>query len=103
MTSIARENRGLALQLTPLYDLDIRNGAKMVEFAGYAMPVQYDLGVMKEHLHTRLHAGLFDVSHMGQLAVRAHSGSIDEAKRTLEELVPCDLGGLADGCQRYPN
>src|SRR5258708_5954077 len=89
------------LQRTPLYDLHIRSGAKMVEFAGYSMPVQYDLGVMKEHFHTRSHAGLFAVSHMGQLAIRAHSGSIDEAKHALDKLVPCDLGSLAVGRQRY--
>ncbi|MEL7259704.1 MAG: glycine cleavage system aminomethyltransferase GcvT, partial [Pseudomonadota bacterium] len=54
---------------TPLYDLHAELGAKMVSFAGYEMPVQYGLGVMKEHLWTRAHAGLFDVSHMGQVVL----------------------------------
>ncbi len=54
------------LQRTPLYELHVALGAKMVPFAGYEMPVQYPLGILKEHLHTRAGAGLFDVSHMGQ-------------------------------------
>ena len=56
------------LKRTRLYDYHIANSAKMVPFAGYEMPVQYNLGVMKEHLHTRMAAGLFDVSHMGQFS-----------------------------------
>ena len=55
------------LKRTSLYDYHIENGGKIVPFAGYEMPVQYSLGVMKEHLHTREAAGLFDVSHMGQI------------------------------------
>ena len=55
----------LPLQRTPLYALHVALGAKMVPFAGYEMPVQYPLGILKEHLHTREQAGLFDVSHMG--------------------------------------
>jgi len=55
-----------ALRITPLHALHISLGAKMVPFAGYDMPVQYPLGVMKEHLHTRAEAGLFDVSHMAR-------------------------------------
>ena len=58
------------LRQTPLTDLHKELGAKMVPFAGYEMPVQFSLGVMKEHLHTREKAGLFDVSHMGQVIVR---------------------------------
>ena len=54
------------LQQTPLYDLHLELGGKMVPFAGYSMPVQYPMGVMKEHLHTRAAAGVFDVSHMGR-------------------------------------
>ncbi|MEC8581090.1 MAG: hypothetical protein VXZ18_10105, partial [Pseudomonadota bacterium] len=54
---------------TPLYDLHVELGAKIVEFAGYDMPVSYPLGVMKEHLHTREKAGFFDVSHMGQVVL----------------------------------
>ena len=62
------------LRRTPLHALHLELGAKMVPFAGYDMPVQYPLGVMKEHLHTRAAAGLFDVSHMGQVIVRAEGG-----------------------------
>ena len=61
------------LQTTPLFALHHRLGAKMVPFAGYDMPVQYPLGVLKEHLHTRAQAGLFDVSHMGQVTVSGDS------------------------------
>lgn len=84
---------------TPLYDLHVSLGAKMVPFAGYAMPVQYPLGVMKEHLHCRGAAGLFDVSHMGQVILSA--GSWDEVARAFETLVPVDVLGLEDGRQRY--
>ena len=87
------------LQQTPLYDLHLELGGKMVPFAGYSMPVQYPMGVMKEHLQTRTAAGLFDVSHMGQVMV---SGSSWEAVATaFEALVPMDVLGLADGRQRY--
>lgn len=86
------------LKHTPLYDLHIARGAKMVGFAGYAMPVQYDgMGVMKEHLHTRNAAGLFDVSHMGQLFI---SGSSDPAD-ALEKIIPSDLKGMKNGDMRY--
>ncbi len=81
---------------TPLYDLHIQAGAKMVPFAGYEMPVQYPLGVKKEHLHTRNAAGLFDVSHMGQLILRG-----DNAAAMLESLVPVDVIDLPAGKQRY--
>lgn len=74
---------------TPLYDLHVELGAKMVPFAGYAMPVQYPLGILKEHLHTREQAGLFDVSHMGQLRIKGEG--ITEA---LEKLMPVDLAAL---------
>ncbi len=84
---------------TPLDALHRSLGAKMVPFAGYEMPVQYDLGVMKEHLHTRTKAGLFDVSHMGQVVLRATSYA--EAARGLERLVPVDVLGLAENRQRY--
>ncbi|MEO1537058.1 MAG: glycine cleavage system aminomethyltransferase GcvT [Pseudomonadota bacterium] len=89
------------LNRTPLYDLHLSHGAKMVPFAGYEMPVQYGLGVMKEHLWTREHAGLFDVSHMGQVILRAKSGMVEEAARALETLVPVNVLGLAEGRQRY--
>jgi aminomethyltransferase len=73
----------------------------MVPFAGYEMPVQYAPGVLKEHLHTRKHAGLFDVSHMGQIALRAKSGSVADAALALERLVPQDILSLGAGRQRY--
>ena len=79
------------LRRTPLHDLHVRLGARMVPFAGYAMPVQYANGIIKEHLHTRAAAGLFDVSHMGQIALRPRSGSAAEAARVLETLVPGDM------------
>ncbi|MBU2581139.1 MAG: glycine cleavage system aminomethyltransferase GcvT [Alphaproteobacteria bacterium] len=92
---------GVELAKTPLHDFHVEHGARMVGFAGYQMPVQYSLGVLKEHLHTRNAAGLFDVSHMGQLAVTAASGDLDEAKLALERLIPVDILGLAPGRQRY--
>ena len=81
---------------TPCYALHIEAGGKMVPFAGYEMPVQYSLGVKKEHLHTRAAAGLFDVSHMGQLTL---SGT--GASAALETLVPVDIIDLPLGKQRY--
>lgn len=89
------------LERTPLYALHVAQGARMVPFAGYEMPVQYAPGVLKEHLHTRSDAGLFDVSHMGQLIVRARSGRLAEAALALERLVPVDILGLKPGRQRY--
>ncbi|GAB1378882.1 glycine cleavage system aminomethyltransferase GcvT [Pararhodobacter aggregans] len=82
------------LRRTCLYDLHRELGAKMVPFAGYEMPVQYPMGVMGEHLHSRAKAGLFDVSHMGQVILRAPASA-------LEALVPVDVQGLAEGRQRY--
>ena len=84
------------LHRTPLFDLHVDLGAKMVGFAGYEMPVQYPLGVMKEHLHTRGAAGLFDVSHMGQVILRG-----TDAAGALERLVPVAIKSLAEGRQRY--
>jgi aminomethyltransferase len=84
------------LAKTPLHALHIELGARMVPFAGYDMPVQYPLGVLKEHLHTREHAGLFDVSHMGQIVLRGQ-----HAARALETLVPVDIIDLPVGMQRY--
>jgi aminomethyltransferase len=75
-------------------------GGKMVPFAGYRMPVQYPDGVMKEHLHTRASAGLFDVSHMGQVILRPKAG-IEVLKLAFEALMPVDVLGLAEGRQRY--
>jgi aminomethyltransferase len=89
------------LKRTPLHALHVSLAGKMVPFAGYEMPVQYAPGVLREHLHTRAAAGLFDVSHMGQIAVRAKSGRIEDAARALERLVPQDIAGVAPGRQRY--
>lgn len=89
------------LKRTPLYDLHVSLGAKMVPFAGYDMPVQYPAGVLKEHVHTRAAAGLFDVSHMGQVELIAASRTYEDAARALETLVPVDILGLKDGRQRY--
>ncbi len=90
-----------SLKYTPLHALHVSLGGKMVPFAGYEMPVQYASGVLKEHLHTRKLAGLFDVSHMGQVALRPRSGRIEDASRALERLVPQDIASLAPGRQRY--
>ncbi|WP_075289070.1 glycine cleavage system aminomethyltransferase GcvT [Pararhizobium arenae] len=89
------------LKQTPLYALHLQLGARMVPFAGYDMPVQYPAGVLKEHLHTRAAAGLFDVSHMGQIRLTAKSGRIEDAALALEKLVPVDILGLGEGRQRY--
>ncbi len=83
---------------TPLNALHRDFGARMVEFAGYEMPVQFS-GVMDEHLHVRSEAGLFDVSHMGQ--VRLAGAAWEEVALALETLVPQDVLGLQDGRQRY--
>jgi aminomethyltransferase len=86
---------------TPLHDLHLRLGAKMVPFAGYAMPLHYPPGLLKEHQHTRSAAGLFDVSHMGQIVVAPHSGRMADAALALETLIPVDILGLPVGRQRY--
>jgi aminomethyltransferase len=84
------------LLTTPLHALHLELGARMVPFAGYSMPVQYPSGLMAEHLHTRTAAGLFDVSHMGQLRLVG-----PDAAAALETLIPVDVIGLAPGKQRY--
>jgi len=84
------------LKTTPLDALHRERGAKMVPFAGYAMPVQYERGIIKEHLHTRAQASLFDVSHMGQAHLLG-----DDAAAALETLVPGDIAGLGKGKARY--
>src|SRR5947209_11619952 len=89
------------LQRTPLHALHLARGGKMVPFAGYDMPVQFAAGVLKEHLHTRKSAGLFDVSHMGQIALRAKSGRVEDAALALERLVPQDIVAVAPRRQRY--
>jgi aminomethyltransferase len=85
-----------ALRTTPLNQLHRALGARMVPFAGYDMPVQYPAGVMAEHRHTRSAAGLFDVSHMGQIRLDG-----PQAAAALESLVPVDVMGLQPGQQRY--
>jgi len=85
-----------ALQTTPLNALHIELGARMVPFAGYSMPVQYPSGLMAEHHHTRTAAGLFDVSHMGQLRLVG-----PDAAAAFESLMPVDVIDLAVGKQRY--
>ncbi|WP_299360435.1 glycine cleavage system aminomethyltransferase GcvT [uncultured Paracoccus sp.] len=84
------------LRRTPLYDLHLSLGARMVPFAGWEMPVQYPTGVLTEHRHTRADAGLFDVSHMGQIILRG-----ENAAAALETLVPADIVGLPPFRQRY--
>lgn len=84
------------LLTTPLFALHQKRGARMVPFAGYAMPVQYPQGLMAEHLHTRKAAGLFDVSHMGQLLLRGPG-----AAAALESLMPVDVIDLGLHKQRY--
>ncbi len=85
-----------SLLTTPLNALHIELGAKMVPFASYSMPVQYPMGLMAEHAHTRTAAGLFDVSHMGQLVLRGKGAAM-----AFESLMPVDVMDLAVGKQRY--
>ncbi|CUH64292.1 Aminomethyltransferase [Thalassovita gelatinovora] len=87
------------LKSLPLDGLHRELGGKMVPFAGYDMPVQYPAGVMKEHLHCRSHAGLFDVSHMGQVILRG--SDYEAAALALESLVPVNAAGLGESRQRY--
>lgn len=84
------------MKKTPLYNLHVEAGARMVEFAGYEMPVQYALGVKKEHLWVRENAGLFDVSHMGQVLL-----SGEKVKEKLETILPVDVLDLPQNTQRY--
>ena len=81
---------GSEIRTTPLHQMHINAGAKMVPFAGYEMPVSYPLGIKKEHTQTREKAGLFDVSHMGQIKI---TGA--EAMSALESLVPVDIIAMA--------
>ena len=84
------------MKRTPLHDLHLELGAKMVPFAGYEMPVHYPTGIIAEHLNVRAQAGLFDVSHMGQITVAGENAPV-----WLETLLSTDLVGLKDGAQRY--
>jgi aminomethyltransferase len=88
------------LKRLTLNDLHLSLGARLVPFAGYDMPVQYAAGVMQEHLHTRAAAGLFDVSHMGQVILWPKAG-MDRLALAFEALVPADVAGLKAGRQRY--
>jgi aminomethyltransferase len=88
------------LKRLALHDLHVALGGKMVPFAGYEMPVQYPLGVMKEHQQTRQSAGLFDVSHMGQVILRP-KGSYEATALDFERLMPVDVLSVAEGRQRY--
>jgi aminomethyltransferase len=97
-----KTNEAIALKKTPLHELHLRLGGRMVEFAGYDMPVQYPEGIMAEHIWTRMHAGLFDVSHMGPSFLSLPElGGGDQAHRKvakiIEKLVPSDIVGLAPG------
>ena len=96
MSEIASTTPPSALLNTPLHALHLELGAKMVPFAGYSMPVQYPSGLVAEHHHTRAAAGLFDVSHMGQLLLRG-----SDAAAAFESLMPVDVVDLPVGKQRY--
>lgn len=88
------------LARTELYNLHLDLGGKMVPFAGYEMPVQYPMGVLKEHLHCRAVAGLFDVSHMGQVILRPKT-TMDALIAGFEAMMPVAVAGLPEGRQRY--
>jgi len=92
---------GPSLARTPLHALHLRSGARMVPFAGCEMPLNYPSGLLKEHLHTRASAGLFDVSHMGQITLVPRSGDLADAARALEGLLPIDVLRLKPNRQRY--
>jgi len=96
MTESPRVTDVESLLRTPLHDLHVSLGARMVPFAGYSMPVQYPTGILAEHRHTRTAAGLFDVAHMGQVTLRG-----PDVHRRLETLVPADVQGIAPGAVRY--
>ncbi|POF34734.1 glycine cleavage system aminomethyltransferase GcvT [Roseibium marinum] len=96
---MADANAETDLKQTPLHDLHVELGARMVPFAGYSMPVQYKAGIMAEHLHTRSKAGLFDVSHMGQAFLIGPDH--ETTARALEALTPSSFVELGLGRQRY--
>ncbi len=89
------------MQRTPLHALHLQHGAKLAPFAGYEMPIQYPDGILAEHRHTRQLAGLFDVSHMGQITLSADPARAEEVARALESLIPSDLLALPRGRQKY--
>jgi aminomethyltransferase len=100
-SSLQQSSLQSPLKRTPLHAVHLACGGKMLPFAGYDMPVQFATGVLKEHLHTRAAAGLFDVSHMGQIALLPKSGEVEDAALALERLVPQDILALPPGRQRY--
>ena len=85
------------IKKTPLYNLHIQHGAKMVEFAGYQMPIQYKSGIIQEHKFTRENAGIFDVSHMGQLFINGSDHLTDD----LEKIFPVNLKNLKTNQSKY--
>lgn len=89
------------LRKSPLDAVHRELGGKMVPFAGWDMPLNYGPGILKEHLHTRAACSVFDVSHMGPMLVRTISGNIADAATALEQLMPIDIHGIAEGRQRY--
>ena len=89
------------LKKSPLDAVHRDMGARMVPFAGWDMPLNYGPGILKEHVHTRTKASLFDVSHMGPMLVRPVSGNLIDAAAALERIMPIDVHGLAAGRQRY--
>ena len=88
------------MAITALHPLHRELGARLVDFAGWELPVQF-VGIIAEHQHTRSHASLFDVSHMGQVLVTPLSGDLADAAAALESLIPASAAGLAEGRQRY--
>lgn len=101
MSSVSELSISSGLKRTPLHRLHVELGARLAPFAGYEMPINFPSGILKEHLHTRAAAGLFDVSHMGQLALRPRADGGEAVARALEALLPVDLVGLGRGRQRY--
>src|SRR5947208_4267368 len=100
-SSLQQSSLQSPLKRTPLHAVHLACGGKMVPFAGYEMPVQFSSGVLREHVHTRAAAGLFDVSHMGQIALLPKSGKVEDAALALERLVPQDILALSPGRQSY--
>lgn len=101
MSGYSAETPTQVLKSTSLHGLHLELGGEMSASAGYEMPLQFGKGLLKEHLHTREQAGLFDISHMGQLQVRPKSGKLVDAAYALERLIPADIVGLQSGQMRY--
>lgn len=98
---MAEESADTPPKRSPLDALHRELGARMVPFAGWEMPLHYEAGILKEHLHTRDHASLFDVSHMAPMLVNTATGNIADIAAQLEKVLPIDVHGLAEGRQRY--